>query len=286
MTIVKATPTITWATPADITFGTALGGAQLDATASVGGNFTYAPAAGTLLPAGGTRTLTASFAPTDDADYTDATATVTVNVDRAVPEVSVNPVELTYGTALANSQLSGTATWVVGGNDVTVPGLFSYTIAAGAVLNAGADQNESVTFTPNDSIDYSSVTTTVRASVNPVPLTITASNLSKVYGAERPVLTASYSGFVDGDTAASLAARPALTTGATAISQVSGSPYFITAAGAFDSNYTITYVTGALTVTPAPLVITVDNASTVVGQPIPAFSVSYNGFVLGQGPAS
>ena len=35
----QATPTITWANPADITYGTALGATQLDATASVPGTF-------------------------------------------------------------------------------------------------------------------------------------------------------------------------------------------------------------------------------------------------------
>ena len=48
----QATPTITWASPAGITYGTALSAAQLDATASVPGTFTYSPAAGTVLKAG------------------------------------------------------------------------------------------------------------------------------------------------------------------------------------------------------------------------------------------
>ena len=40
--------------------------------------------------------------------------------------------------------------------------------------------------------------------VTPVGLTITADNKSKAYGAALPTLTAGYSGFVNGDTAASL----------------------------------------------------------------------------------
>ena len=39
--VAQATPTLTWNTPAAITYGTALGAAQLDATASVPGTFTY-----------------------------------------------------------------------------------------------------------------------------------------------------------------------------------------------------------------------------------------------------
>ena len=64
--------------------------------------------------------------------------------------------------------------------------------------------------------------------VNQAPLTITASNQTKVYGAALPTLTASYSGFVNGDTSASLTTQPTLTTTATASSHVSGNPYTIT----------------------------------------------------------
>src|SRR5262249_29239537 len=57
LTISQATPTLTWANPANIITGTSLGAAQLDATASFGGTpvvgvFTYSPPIGTILPAG------------------------------------------------------------------------------------------------------------------------------------------------------------------------------------------------------------------------------------------
>ena len=54
------------------------------------------------------------------------------------------------------------------------------------------------------SISYVSGTLTV----TPVALTITADNQTKVYGAALPTLTASYTGFVNGDTAASLTLNP------------------------------------------------------------------------------
>jgi hypothetical protein len=76
----KATPTITWANPASIVYGTPLGSAQLDATASVPGTFAYTPAAGTILNVGNNQTLSVTFAPTDTTDYTTATATVSINV--------------------------------------------------------------------------------------------------------------------------------------------------------------------------------------------------------------
>jgi uncharacterized delta-60 repeat protein len=78
--VLKQTPKITWANPADITVGTPLGATQLDATASVAGTFTYNPAAGTLLRAGDSQVITATFTPADSTDYTSASAQVRINV--------------------------------------------------------------------------------------------------------------------------------------------------------------------------------------------------------------
>src|ERR1700739_284970 len=58
-----ATPVITWATPAAITYNTALSAIQLNATASVAGTFVYSSAAGTVLTAGA-HTLSVTFTPT------------------------------------------------------------------------------------------------------------------------------------------------------------------------------------------------------------------------------
>jgi hypothetical protein len=77
---VKSIPTITWATPANIVYGTALGAGQLNATSNVPGTFTYNPAAGTVLHAGDAQTLTVTFSPTDLTHYCGTTATTTINV--------------------------------------------------------------------------------------------------------------------------------------------------------------------------------------------------------------
>src|SRR5207245_2202947 len=122
--------------------------------------------------------------------------------------------------------------------------------------------------------------------VTPVGLTITADNQTKAYGASLPALTASYAGFVNGDSASSLTTGPAVSTTATASSHVSGSPYAITAAGAVDADYTISYAPGALTVTPVGLTITADSKTKAYGAALPALTASYAGFVNGDTPAS
>src|SRR5208337_4480121 len=100
---------------------------------------------------------------------------------------------------------------------------------------------------PDYTVSYSGGIMTVA----PAGLTITAVNQTKVYGAALPTLTTSYSGFVNGDSSASLTTQPTLTTTVTASRHVAGNPYTITASGAADSNYSISYVAGTLTVTPA-----------------------------------
>jgi hypothetical protein len=79
LTVTKAAPTVTWVTPAAITYGTALSAAQLDATASVPGSFVYSPPLGVVLSAG-SQPLSVTFTPTDAIDYTTATASVTLSV--------------------------------------------------------------------------------------------------------------------------------------------------------------------------------------------------------------
>ena len=140
-----ATPTVA-ISPVNITYGTALDNTQLSGTAIftlrgniavVPGTFTYTSAASTVLNAGNGQSEAVTFTPTDTTTYTTVSSNVFVNVAQATPAISnVNTVNITYGTALDNAQLSGTATFTVGGNPVTVDGTFTYTSAAGSVLNA------------------------------------------------------------------------------------------------------------------------------------------------------
>src|SRR5205085_866868 len=99
--------TITWANPAGITYGTALGATQLNATAagvangSAPGALSYSPAAGTVLGAGDHQALTVSAAATSN--YNAAGKTVYIDVARATPVITWDdPSPITYGTALSS----------------------------------------------------------------------------------------------------------------------------------------------------------------------------------------
>ena len=160
--VTSSTPTITWANPAAITYGTALSGTQLDATATynganVAGTFTYTPAKGTVLTAG-MQTLSVLFTPSNTSNYNPVSASVTLQVNQATPKVTwAKPAAIVYGTALSSTQLDATA---------SVPGTFTYTPGAGTVLDEGT-QTLSVLFTPTDTTDYTTQTATTTINVKP-----------------------------------------------------------------------------------------------------------------------
>jgi hypothetical protein len=144
------------------------------------------------------------------------------------------PADFTYGVALSAAQLDATA---------NVPGTFVYTPAAGTVLGAGAGQTLSATFTPTDTANFTTVSLARTLTVYPAPLTARADDLLKAPGAANPTLTISYTGFVNGETAAAIA-QPAIATSATADSPAG--LYSITLTGGSAANYTLTLVNGTL----------------------------------------
>ena len=103
----QATPVVVWQTPANINFGQPLGGAQLDATASVPGVFTYKPASGTVLNAGQGQTLSATFAPTDSNDYTSVSTSTQINVLKDVLSFSGLSASQTIGFSQPGITVSG-----------------------------------------------------------------------------------------------------------------------------------------------------------------------------------
>ena len=151
----QSVPVITWPTPAPISYGTALSGVQLNATASVPGTFAYTPDIGVVLNAG-SNTLSVTFTPTDTTNYTTATASVTLVVNKATPVITwPTPAPIPFGTPLGATQLNATT---------TVPGSFVYTPPAGTILPGGT-QTLSVLFNPTDTANYNTATATVTLTV-------------------------------------------------------------------------------------------------------------------------
>ena len=155
VTVAKIVPDIEWATPSPVPYGTPLGAAQLNASASIPGAFEYSPAAGKVLSAG-PHTLSAIFIPIDGRNYSRTEAIVTLAVTRAMPTIVwPSPERVPYGTRLSDAQLKATA---------LVPGTFVYTPGPGTLLSAG-EHTPSVVFTPSNLSDYAPAQAAVSLSV-------------------------------------------------------------------------------------------------------------------------
>ena len=164
--VTRQSVAIAWAAPQAITYGTALGSSQLNASASSGGSsvpgtYAYEPAAGTVLNAGNGQALQMTFTPDDPGAYESATATVNLNVlPRAATMTWTVPSTTTIGT-ISSSLLSAKATGVGG---ATVPGTFTYSPAAGTFLDASPSRSLAVSFQPSSG-NYTSATKSVSLAV-------------------------------------------------------------------------------------------------------------------------
>lgn len=142
--VLKATPSIAWREPELMLSGCALSATELNAVATVPGTFDYTPGAGEVLEEG-RHTLTVTFTPIDDRNYTVAEAAVEVTVVSATPEINwPMPDAITYGVRLNGTQLNA---------KVNAPGTLTYNPGPGALLAAG-EHTLSATYTPEASTKY------------------------------------------------------------------------------------------------------------------------------------
>ncbi len=225
--------------------GTSCGGA----TAT---NYTigYTPGAVTIEPA--PLTVTAS---STTVSYGDGVPTITPNYNGFVNGESASALTTgpTCSTAYTPTSPAGTT---------------PATSCAGAV-----DANYTISYVPGT------------VTVNRPTLTITASSATVTYGDGVPTITPSYSGFVNGDTAAVLTAAPICSTSYTPTSAVGATPG-TSCAGATAANYTIGYVPGAITISPKALTVTASSTTVTYGASVPTVTPSYSGFVNGESAVS
>jgi hypothetical protein len=203
--------------------------------------------------------------------------------------LTVNPAALTVTAANKSMTYGG-----------TVPALtYSYTGLVNGDTSAAFTGSLTTTATSSSSVGTYAITQGSLAAtgnytigtfnpgtltVNPAALTVTANNRSMTYGGAVPALTYSYTGLVNGDSAATFTGG--LATAATSSS--SAGTYAITAGTlAATGNYTIgTFNPGTLTVNPAPLTVTANDPSMTFGGAVPSLTYTYSGLVNGDASAT
>jgi YVTN family beta-propeller protein len=186
------------------------------------------PISATLSPAGAL------------ANYSITYNTAAFTINKAAASVTPNVNSKVYGAA--DPALTGTLSGFLAADGVTAV----YARTAGETVGSGTI---SATLSPAGALaNYEITYNTAAFTITAAPLTITASSQTKLYGAAVPAVTASYSGFVNGDTAASMTTPPACFSTATENSPVGSYP--TSCGGAGMSNYSATYIGGSLEVTP------------------------------------
>jgi hypothetical protein len=264
LTITRSSPTLTWATPAPIAYGTDLGAGQLTASAGTGGNYAYSPAAGTVLDAG-TNTLTVVFTPADSVNFNGVTGSVSLVVTRAVLTVTANNAARLFGQT--NPVFTGTISGKVKGDKL------SATYSSSATTNSISGNYPIVPalVDPNDRLaNYSVTTNNGVLTINKATPIVTWTNpaaLTYATALGAPQLNATAS--VPGTFAYTPGGGAILNVGTNVLSTI-----FTPSNAAGYNNVTSTV---SLVVTRAPLTVTANNAARAFGLPNPVFT----GTILG-----
>jgi hypothetical protein len=196
--------------------------------------------------AGGSKTVTASDVTQSKILSSISPAFTVVKVDQTI---SFGPLpDVTYGVtpfALSASASSGlTVSFTV----LSGPALFSgnnLSITGAGTVKVRASQSGNSIYNAAGNVDQS-------FKVGPVTLVVTADNKTRIFGQPNPPLTASFTGFVNGDKAAVLTGSPALSTSAGAYSSIGQYPITIAQGTLSSANYTFSLNNGTLTVTLPP----------------------------------
>ncbi len=208
-------------------------------------------------------------------NYTVTLTPGTLTVSPAALSVTADSLTAVYGGAIPT--LTGELTGVVNGDAITA----NYSTTATTASTVGQYAITPNLSDPNLALTNYTVTTTAGTlTVTPTALSVTADSLTSVYGGAIPTFTGELTGVVNGD--AITAGYSTLATPASAVG-----PYAITP-GLTDpnlalTNYTVTSVPGTLTVSPAALTLTADDATQVYGAAQPSFTGNVAGVVNGDG---
>ncbi len=185
-------------------------------------------------------------------NYTVTTNTATGTITPAPLTGNITADNKTYDSTTAATIASRSLTGVFSGDTVSYTG----GTAAFADNNAGTAKTVTATglgLSGTDAGNYTvNTTATTTANITPAALVIAADDASRQLNTPNPQFTASYSGFVGGETPAVLNGLLSFSTPATQASPVGIYP--ITPYGQSSGNYVITYVDGKLTIQGIPAV--------------------------------
>lgn len=228
----------------------------------------------------GTYRITASVAESGNYLGTSAESGPKIKITPAPLVIAAQDKTKPYGAALP--PLTATYSGFVGGEGTSVLGGTLQLTTEATAASRVDDYRITPSGLTSNNYDIEFVDGILK--VTPAALTVRAAAAEKVYGAMLPEFTVVYEGFVLGETAASLDGSLEFDTDATASSAVG--VYQVTPKGLHSRNYTIAFVPGVLAIVRAALTVRADDTSKLYGAPLPTFTARFEGFVLGDTPAT
>jgi hypothetical protein len=224
----------------------------------------------------GTYAITAEYG--GDANYLSNTSSaLTQTINKAILTVTAENKSKTYGAA--NPDLTATITGFVNGDTSSaVSGVASLNTTATPTSSVGS-YLITVTQGTLSATNYNFTFLDGNLTISKAVLTVTAENKTRVYGASNPLLTATITGFINGDTIAVVNGEAALTTTAAINSAAASYPITVTQGTLSTANYDFVFINGSLTVGKAVLTVTAENKSRLYGMANPALTASMTGFV-------
>ena len=177
----------------------------------------------------------------------------------ATADIAAKTVTVTSGITASNKIYDGTTPATLSGSSAVISGKVTGDVlgvyASGSFSNKSVGTGKtvnisSISLTGSDKGNYvlasSGNQTSAKASITKKSLTVTADDKSVEYGDAAPTYTASYSGFVSGESKSNLSGSLSFSCSYTSSSNTG--TYTITPSGHTSSNYNINYAAGTLTV--------------------------------------
>lgn len=192
-------------------------------------------------------------------------STFTLGVNIGSQTIVFNkPDSVTYGAA--DYKLKGTSTNPLIKINYASSNPLVATISGDTVHVIGVG-NTVITASQPGNVNFSpAVPVSQTLTVRKAPLVITALGTNKAFGTDNPALFVSYSGFVYGQDTLVLTKRPVI---ATVVNKTTpDGVYPITVGSADAPNYSITYVSGKLTVFPIPVITAIGSTSILKGSSV------------------
>jgi hypothetical protein len=215
-------------------------------TAAVLSGYPLLTTTATTASAPGSYPITAAIGTLSAANYTFSFVSGTLTVGLMPQSITFSPLTaVTYGNGDFSLGAAASSTLPVSYASSN-PSVATITGSTVHIVSSGTT---TITASQDGDVNYNAAAPVQQPlTVNPATLIVTAVNASRAYSAANPAFTCTYSGYVNGDTAAVLSGYPLLTTTATTASAPGSYPIAAAVGTLSAANYTFSFVSGTLTV--------------------------------------